>query len=58
MYAGADSGLVKSVVMTNVFLNNQQRKIKIKRFICVKQITSSFSVTAEINVSIHGICKT
>ena len=33
---GADSGLVKLVVMTNVFFNNQQYKIKIKRFLCVK----------------------
>ena len=27
--AGADSGLFKLVVMTNVFFNNQQYKIKI-----------------------------
>ena len=40
--AGADSGLVKLVVMTNVFFNNQQHKIKIKRFLCHKEITSSF----------------
>ena len=40
--AGADSGLVKLVVMTNVFFNNQQHKIKIKRFVSVKEITSSF----------------
>ena len=40
--AGVDSGLVKFVVMTNVFFNNQQHKIKIKRFLGVKQITSSF----------------
>ena len=39
---GADSGLVKLVVMTNVFFNNQQHKIKIKRLLGVKQITSSF----------------
>ena len=38
----ADSGLVKLVVMTNVFFNNQQHKIKTKRFIFVKQIKSSF----------------
>ena len=37
MAAGADSGLVKIAVMTNVFFNNQQHKIKVKRFICVKQ---------------------
>ena len=37
-----DSGLVKLVVMTNVFFNNQQHKIKIKRFLGIKQITSSF----------------
>ena len=40
--AGVDSGLVKFVVMTNVFFNNQQHKIKIKRFLCVKQITFIF----------------
>ena len=40
--AGADSGLVKLVVMTNVFFNNQQHKIKIKRFLFFKEITSSF----------------
>ena len=34
--AEADSGLVKFVVMTHVFLNNQQYEIKIKRLICVK----------------------
>ena len=55
--SGADLGLLKLVVMTNVFFNNQQYKIKIKRFICVKQTMSSFSVTAEINVPIHSICK-
>ena len=38
--AEADSGLVKLVVMTNIFFNNQQHKIK--WFICVKQIRSSF----------------
>ena len=37
-----DSGLVKLVVMTNVFFNNQQHEIKIKRFKYVKQIRSSF----------------
>ena len=35
------SGLVKLVVMTKVLFNNQQHKIKLKRFLCVKQITSS-----------------
>ena len=40
--AEADSGLVKLVVMTNVFFNNQQHEIKTHRFICVKQIKSSF----------------
>ena len=38
----ADSGLVKLVVVTNVFFNNQQHEIKIKRFKYVKQIRSSF----------------
>ena len=42
MTAEVGSGLVKLVVMTSVFFNNQQHKIKIKRFICVKQIKSSF----------------
>ena len=32
MIPEVDSGLVKLVVMTNVFFNNQQYKIKIKRF--------------------------
>ena len=55
----ADSGLVKLVVMTNVFFNNQQHKIEIKRFMCVKQIKSIVSsVAAEINSSIHCICQT
>ena len=35
---GANSGLVKLVV----FLNNQQREIKTKQFIFVKQIQSNF----------------
>ena len=38
----ADSGLVKLVLMTNVFFNNQQYEIKIKRFMFVKQIKPSF----------------
>ena len=38
----ADSGLVKLVVMTNIFFNNQQHQIKIKRFVGIKQITFSF----------------
>ena len=37
-HPGADSGLVKLVVMTNVIFSNQQHKIKIKRFLCVKEI--------------------
>ena len=36
----ADSGLVKLVMMTNVFFNNQPHKIK--RLLGVKQITSNF----------------
>ena len=31
-----DSGLVKLVVMINIFFNNQQHKIKITRFIYIK----------------------
>ena len=38
----AESGLVKSVVMTNLFFNSQQHKIEIKWFICVKNVRSSF----------------
>ena len=38
----SDSGLVKLVVMNNIFFNEQQHEIKTKRFICVKQIRSSF----------------
>ena len=38
----ADSGLVKLVVMTNVFFNNQQHEIETRQFICMKQIKSSF----------------
>ena len=33
----ADSGLVKLVMMTNVFFNNQQHEVKIKQFKYVKQ---------------------
>ena len=32
----ADSGLIKLVVMTNVFFNNQQHEIEIKRFMRIK----------------------
>ena len=39
---GTDSGLVKLVVMTNIFFNNQQHKIKTRQFISLKQIKSSF----------------
>ena len=42
MYAEADSGLVKLVVMTKVFFNNQQHEIKTRQSICVKQAESSF----------------
>ena len=35
-------GLVKLIVMTNVFFNNQLQGIKIKQFIWVKQIKTSF----------------
>ena len=37
-----NSGLVKLVVMTNVFFNNQQHEIKTRQFICVAQIKSNF----------------
>ena len=42
VFLEADSVLAKSVVMTNVFFNNQQHEIKAKRSICVKQIKPSF----------------
>ena len=42
-FSGADSGLVKLVLMTTTNnFNNQQHKTKIKRFFCVKDITISF----------------
>ena len=53
-----DSGLVKLVVMTNIFFNNQQHEINIKLFICVKQITSSFFSNNWNQRSIHSTCKT
>ena len=37
-----DSGLVKLVVIANVFFNKQQQEIKIKRFIFVKYVKSRF----------------
>ena len=37
-----DFGKVKLVVMTNIFFNNQQREIKTRQFIWVKQIKSNF----------------
>ena len=33
---GADSGLVKLVVMTKTFFNYQQHEIEIKRIMCIK----------------------
>ena len=39
IYSEADSGLVKLVVITNVFFNKQQDEIEIKLFVCVKQKT-------------------
>ena len=44
----ADSGLVKLVVMTNVFFNYKQHEIKTKWFVCVKQIKASFPSNNEI----------
>ena len=41
-YTGADLGLFKLVVTTDVFFSNLQHKIKIKWFLCVKKIASSF----------------
>ena len=53
----ADSGLVKIVVMTNVFFNKQQHEIKIKRFIFVKYIKSRFFCNSW-NQCFHSACKT
>ena len=53
----ADSGLVKLVVMTNVFFNKQQHEIKIKRFIFVKYIKSRFFCNSW-NQCFHSACKT
>ena len=49
-FSDASSRLVKLVVMTNVFFNNQQDEIKVKWLICVKQIGLVSSVTTETNV--------
>ena len=38
IHSETDSGLVKLLVMTNVFFNNQPHKIKTERFICFKQV--------------------
>ena len=40
--AEVDSGLVKLAMMTNVFFNNYQHEIKVKQFLYIKQIMSSF----------------
>ena len=53
----ADSGLVKLVVMTNVFFNKQQHEIKIKRFIFVEYIKSRFFCNSW-NQCFHSACKT
>ena len=53
----ADSGLVKLVIMTNVFFNKQQHKIEIKRFILVKYIKSRFFCNTW-NQCFHSACKT
>ena len=37
-----DSVLVKLAMMTDCFFSNQDHEIKIKRFVCVKQIKFSF----------------
>ena len=42
----ADSGLVKLVVVTNVFFINQNHEIKVKRFVCVEQIKPSFFISS------------
>ena len=48
----ADSGLVKLVVMTNVFFNKQQNETKIKPFIFVKYIKSRFFSNSWVSVFI------
>ena len=52
-----DSGLVKLVVMGNVFFNKQQHEIKIKRFTFVKYIKSRFFCNSW-NQCFHSACKT
>ena len=49
-FSDAGLGLVKLVVMTNVFFDNQQDEIKVKWLICVKQIGLVSLVTTETNV--------
>ena len=51
-FAEADSGLVKLVVMTNVFFNKQQHEVEIKLFISLNRSSLDYSATAEINVFI------
>ena len=58
LYKQVDSELVKLVVMTNVFFNNQQHEIKTKWFICVKQTKSSLFSNNGNQSCIHSICKT
>ena len=53
----ADLGLVKLVVITNVFFNKQQLKIEIKRFIFVKYIKSRFFCNSW-NQCFYNACKT
>ena len=51
----ADSGLVKLVVMTNVFFSNQQHEIKTIQCISMKQIKPRFFSNNGNQLSIHSI---
>ena len=42
LYSEADLGLVKLVVMINVFFNYHKHEIEIKQLICLKQIKPGF----------------
>ena len=53
----ADSGLVKLVIITNVFFNKQQLKIEIKWLIFVKYIKSRFFCNSW-NQCFHSACQT
>ena len=51
-------GLVKLVVMTDVFFNKQQHQIEIKRLISAEKIKSGFFSNSWNQHFCQGICKT